>query len=226
VAPVDAGAGPTIVHGGSAADHGVIVGPNVTMGPNVVVGSATPPAPAASPGTAAGLPGMPEVLVRPADYDPRRFDPVAYLPRAQRLARELLSDARLTSFEFDPVFADGHVDLTLDGRDRGYEFRSPERSVFPAGRPRNMPIDRRCRVSVELGVRTISARVVSSDSCDARLVRPPRCSLASVWKQALAQGIPGDVIARIGWLFDESWFFDVDLAGKGGGVSTFADRCP
>jgi hypothetical protein len=47
-----------------------------------------------------------------------------------------------------------------------------------------------------------------------------------VWNQALARGVPRDVVARIGWLFDETWFFDIDLAGKGGGVSSFADRCP
>lgn len=225
-APLDAGAGPLIVGGGSAADHGVLLGPNVTTGPNVVIGSggaATQPGGGQSPGAS---PQAPEAIDRPADYDPKHFDPVAYLPKAQRLARELLPDARLTSFEFDPVFPDGHVDLTLDGRDRSYEFRSPDRSVFPAGRPRNLPIDRRCRVSVELGVRSISARVLSSDSCDARLVRAPRCGFASVWNQALAKGIPNDVVARIGWLFDESWFFDIDFAGKGGGVSSFADRCP
>jgi hypothetical protein len=223
--PVDAGTGPVIVGGGSVVDHGVFVGPNVRTGSNVVIGSGTPRGAAQSPGVAQA-PEVPEVIDRPADYDPKHFDPVAYLPKAQRLARELLPDARLTSFEFDPVFPDGHVDLTLDGRDRAYEFRSADRSVFPAGRPRNMPIDRKCRVSIELGVRTISARVLTSDSCDARLVRAPRCSFASVWKQALAKGVPSDVVARIGWLFDESWFFDIDFAGKGGGVSSFADRCP
>jgi len=210
--------GPTIVGGGSAADHGVIIGPNVTMGPNVIIGSATPQFPTTQAAR--------EEISRPADYDPRHFDPVAYLPKAQKLARELLPDAQLTSFEFDPVFSDGHVDLTQDGRDREYEFRSPERSAFPAGRPRNMPIDRKCRVHVEVGVRSISARVLTSDSCDARLVKAPHCSLASVWKRALAQGTPGDLVARIAWLHDESWFFDIDLAGKGGGVSSFADRCP
>jgi hypothetical protein len=187
-----------------------------------VIGSATPPVASGGP----AVPAVPELIERPADYDPKRFDPVAYLPRAQRLARELVPDAALTSFEFDPVFPDGHVDLTMDGRDRGYEFRSPARSAFPAGRPRNLPIDRPCRVSVELGPRTVSARVLRSDACDARLVHAPRCSLAAVWKQALARGTPADLVARIGWLFDETWFFDVDLAGKGGGVSSFADRCP
>jgi len=213
-APIDAGPGPVIVNGGSAADHGVVIGPNVTMGPNVVIGSATPPG------------AKPEELERPADYDPKHFDPVAYLPKAQRLARALVPDAQLTSFEFDPVFADGHVDLTLDGRDRSYDFRSPQRSGFPAGRPRNMPIDRPCRISVDIGVSSVSARVLNSDSCDEKLVRTPHCRFAAVWKQALAGGTPSDVVARIGWLRDESWFFDIDLAGKGGGVSSFADRCP
>jgi len=203
-----------IVNGGSAADHGVFIGPNVTLGPNVVIGSATP----------AGVPR--EELERRADYDPKHLDPVAYLPKAQRLARELVSDAQLTSFEFDPVFADGHVDLTLDGRDRSHEFRSAQRSAFPAGRPRNMPIDRPCRVSVELGATSVSARVLNSDTCQDRFVRAPRCSFATVWKQALAGGVPSDVVARIGWLSDERWFFDIDNAGKASGVSSFADRCP
>ena len=204
------GSGPIILGGGSAADHGVYIGPNV------IIGSGRHQRPA----------DVPEPITRPADYDARRFDPVAYLPRAQKLARELLPDAQLTSFEFDPVFPDGHVDLAMDGRDREYEFRSPARSAFPADRPRNLPLDRWCRVHVEIGVREITARVVVSDSCDARVVHAPRCSLASVWQQALARGTPSDLVARIGWLFDEKWFFDIDLAGKGGGITSFADRCP
>jgi serine/threonine protein kinase len=230
-----ANAGPTIVGGGSAADHGVVVGRNVTTGPNVVIGGGSPtaassPTGGGSPTAASSLSPAPpaprEEIVRSADYDPRRFDPVAYLPRAQRLARELLPDAQLTTFEFDPVFSDGHVDLTVEGRDRSYDFRSPERSAFPAGRPRNLPFVRKCLVVIELTPTTVSARVSSSRACDERLIRAPRCGLASVWKQALAKGTAGDLVARIGWLFDESWFFDLDLAGKGGGVSSFADRCP
>ena len=35
------------------------------------------------------------------------------------------------------------------------------------------------------------------------------------------------LVARIGWLFDEKWFFDTDLGNSGtGGVTTFADQCP
>jgi hypothetical protein len=124
------------------------------------------------------------------------------------------------------VFSDGRVDLTLEGRDRSYEFRSPARSAVPAGRSRNLPLERMCRISVELGAGSVSARVLGSDECDAPLVLAPRCSFASVWKQALAGGTPGDLVARIGWMPDATWFFDIDLAGRGGGVSSFADRCP
>jgi hypothetical protein len=165
-------------------------------------------------------------ISKPADYNPARFDPVAYLPKAQALAQQLLPDAKLTSFEFDPVYPDGHVDLTKEGRDREYNFRSPSKSARPPDVPRNVPVERPCVVHVEVGAREITAVVRTTEDCDDKLVRAPKCSLASVWKQAIAAGTPKDYVARVGWLFDEQWFFDIDLEGKGGGVSSFADRCP
>jgi len=164
-------------------------------------------------------------LVRPADYDAKHFDPVAYLPRATWLAQQLIPDAKLTTFEFDPVFSDGNVDLTRSGRDRTYEFRSPSMSKLPPGHPRNMPLERRCRVSIELAAKQITARVLTSDDCKAPLVRIPRCSFAQVWAKAKKAGVPGDVASRIGWLSDNTWFFDTGLDGEGGGVSTLQDDC-
>lgn len=163
-------------------------------------------------------------LALPADYNAKRFDPVAYLPKATALAQRLLPDAKLTTFEFDPVYPDGHVDLTFDGRDRQYEFRSPARSGLPAGHPKNVPLERACRVMVEVTPREVTARVVTSDSCNAVLVKLPRCSFAQVWAKARAKGIPDDLVARIGWLFDSAWFFDTSLGGSGG-ISTFVDDC-
>jgi len=213
---------PTIVGGGSAADHGVHIGSNVHIGPNVIIGSNTP---AAAPTTPA--PASKTKLSKPADYNPKRFDPVAYLPKAQALAQQLVPDAKLTNFEFDPVFPDGHVDLTMDRRDREYNFRSPSKSVRPPDVPKNVPVERPCMVHVEVGAQEITATVRTTEDCDDKLVRAPKCSFASVWKQAIANGTPGkDYVARVGWLFDEQWFFDIDLEGKGGGVSSFADRCP
>ncbi len=202
-------------------DPSVHIGNNVHIGPGVTIGGTpvTPTGPSAPPASKSTIP-------RPADYSAKRFDPVAYLPKALALAQQLLPDAKLTSFEFDPVFPDGHVDLTLDGRDREYNFRSPSASARPAGTPRNLPVERACMVHVEVGATEVTATIRKNDDCNARLVRAPSCRFGGVWKQAIANGTPTDVVARIGWLFDEKWFFDVDLEGKGGGVSTFPDRCP
>jgi hypothetical protein len=49
--------------------------------------------------------------------------------------------------------------------------------------------------------------------------------MANRWRRPTIR-CSAPLVARIGWLFDESWFFDIDFAGKGGGVSSFADRCP
>src|SRR5262249_55315587 len=106
-------AGPVIVGGGSAAEHGVIIGDNVHIGGNVVIGSDPPPA---------------QKLVhftRPADYDPKHFDALAYAPKALALARGVFPDAGLTRFDMHSVFPDGHADLTLTGNDSRYVSRSP-----------------------------------------------------------------------------------------------------
>ncbi len=208
---------PRIIGGGSAADHDVQIGPGVSTGPNMVIGGGASAAPAHA--------GQSKEITRPADYNPRRFDPVAYLPKARELARMLVPDAELTSFEFDPVDPDGRVDLTANGRDREYEFRSRARSALPTGHPRNVPLDRPCRVSIELTATQITATVRMSEACDAKFVRVPRCSFAKVWSKAKAAGVPENVVARIGWLSDQKWFFDIDLQGKGGGVSSFDDDC-
>jgi serine/threonine-protein kinase len=213
----DPGHGATIINGGSAADHGVIIGDNVHIGPNVVIGSQTP---APSPD------GPAKSVTRAADYDAKHFDPVAFLPKAEALAKQLAPDAHLTSFEFDPVFPDGHVDLTMDGRDHEYDFRSVARSARPSGVPRNVPVDRPCMIHVEISATKAVATVRTNDACDAKLVHAPKCRFASVWKQAIAKGTATDIVARVAWLSDEQWFFDIDLEGKGGGVSTFPDRCP
>jgi hypothetical protein len=195
----------------------VVIGDNVQLGPNVVLGSNTAPPPTGSLTT----------ITQPADYNPARFDPVAYLPHAQALARQLVPDAQFVELEFDPVFSDGHVDLAK-GRDHDYEFRSPSRSARPAGVPGNAKVERACMVHVEMSPASATASVRSSETCDARTQGPPRCHMPAIWKQALAAGTPSDYVARLGFLRDGTWFFDSDpdSTGKGGSVSTFADRCP
>jgi hypothetical protein len=198
----------------------VSIGPNVHVGPNVHIGTS----PAAPASTTAKSPSK---LSRPADYSAKTFDPVAYLPKALALAQKLLPDAKLTRFDFSPVHSDGRVDLTTAGdHDREYRFRSPSQSVRPANVPANIPVELGCMIYVELGATEITARVITTEDCNDKLVRHPRCPFSAVWKQGLANGTPTNHVAKIAWLSDEQWFFDTDFAGKGGGVSTFPDRCP
>jgi len=200
-----------------AGTPSVIIGPNVHIGSNVIIGSNPPPAP--SPSNTAS---------RPADYDPRHFDPVSYLPTATALAQQLAPDAHLTRFEFDPVYPDGHVDLTAkSARDHEYDFRSPSRSAHPADVPRNVAVDRPCMIHVEVTASGATATLRNNDTCNAKLVHAPRCHLPSIWKQAITSGIASDLVARIAWLSDEQWFFDADLDSSGSQpVKSFPDRCP
>ena len=155
-----------------------------------------------------------------------RFDPVAYLATATRIARRLLPDARLTSIDAFPVFAAGHVDLTVRDGSVDYRFRSPAGSQLPAGHPSNLPLERPCGVLLEVTARRASARVVTDDNCRDKLVRAPRCSLAQVWQRALAElrgaGLAATHAAKVSWLFDEAWYFDAHDRGS----ATVADSCP
>jgi hypothetical protein len=207
-------AGPTIVNGGSAADHGVFIGSNVEIGPNVVIGSQTPAKPA-------------HEARAPADYDPKHFDPVAYLPKARALAKKLMPDAELIELELYPVHSDGTVDLTARTFEGDFRFRSKAASAPPPGTAPNEDVDIPCLVFVEPGPREVIATIHDSmKNCKERLIRAPHCSMASVWKQALGLGVPSNFVAKIGWLFDEKWFFDTDLAGDGKGTTTsLSDQC-
>ncbi|MDQ3338632.1 MAG: serine/threonine protein kinase [Myxococcota bacterium] len=186
------------------------------------------PTPTSPTSPAPVTPGMSKKQITvPADYNAKKVDPMAYLPKAIALAQQLYPDAKLTRFDFVPVRASGVADLTMKDAEGSYWFRSPLHSKRPVDVPRNVPVDRPCMIYVELEATQVTARIVDNDECNANLVRVPKCKVADVWKQALAIGVPGDHVAKVSWLFDEKWFFDSDLANSGGGETTsFEDRCP
>ncbi len=155
----------------------------------------------------------------PADYNPRQFDPIAYLPKAEALAKRLLPDAGFTEFEmYEDVWPNGRVDLTVNKDHTSYfEFRSPAHSVRPPDVPRNVEVDLYCRVVVEVTPKGASAAVLTG-LCNTKLRAPPRCTLAHIWELAKAEGVATDnVVATIGFLHDGMWFFDLD------GVRSYPD---
>ncbi|MBA2539857.1 MAG: hypothetical protein H0V17_09505, partial [Deltaproteobacteria bacterium] len=193
---------PIIVGSGSAIDHGVHLGSNVTTGPNVIIGSQKRPPPA----------------TRLIDFDPSKFDPLAYLPKAKALARTIYPDAELTEFEFyENVLPDGSVDLTLKTSSSSYyEFRSPSHSVFPPTRNATND-DIPCYVMVDVTATGITARIREDDDCNHTLKAPPRCTFAQVWQLSRTKDT---IPATVGFLHDGTWWFDHDHAGKRSGKAT------
>ena len=210
--------GPTIVGGGSAADHGVHVGPGVTIGSGVTIGGNAPP------------PSIPGRVKKPFDQgNPKKFDAMAYAPKALALARTVYPDAGFTRMDTYSVFPTGLTDLTIGDDDTTYWFRSPAHSARPAGIPKNQEVDIYCYVEVSVSAKEIEvwAREINIDANCKAPIRPlPRCTLAGVWAQAKAQGAEADTIAKIGFLTDGKWFFDNDGDDYEGLTESFADKCP
>jgi hypothetical protein len=209
---------PTIIGGGSAADHGVHIGSNVTIGPGVTIGGGSKPA------------GLPARVTKPFDAgNPKKFDAMAYAPKALALARTLYPDAGFTRMDTYSVFPTGLSDLTIGDDDTTYWFRSPSRSARPAGIPKNQEVEIYCYVEVSVSAKEIVAwpREIGLDAnCKAPIRSLPKCSLAGVWAQAKAQGAEADTIAKIGFLTDGKWFFDNDGDDYEGLTESFADSCP
>jgi len=208
--------GPTIVGGGSAADHGVHIGPGVTMGSGVIIGG-SPSAPPSAP------PAQAKSFTLPIDYNPKKFDGPAYARKALALARRIFPDAKLTRYDIANVYPSGFADLTLTDDDSTYWFRSPSHSARPAGIPKNIDVDIECYVEVEVGPREIRvwARDLSIDeNCQWKLREPPVCTASEIWGRAKDEGAEIDTVAKVAFLSDGTWFFDND-----GGVKTYKDDC-
>jgi hypothetical protein len=178
-----------------ARDAGVIDAPPVAPAP--------PAPPDAAPTAVALRPGA--RISQPRDYDPRRFDALAYLAKAQSLARQLAPDAALTQFDVDGVGADGRADLTLSSDfDATYEFRSPAASRRPDV-PRGVEVEIPCMVYVVADRARVEAYVVTRDACREPLRPRPRCTLAQVWARALSGRAPAGSVAQLDYLWD-GWF--------------------
>ncbi|MBW2731170.1 MAG: hypothetical protein JRH20_02190 [Deltaproteobacteria bacterium] len=145
-----------------------------------------------------------------ADFDAKRFRPLAFYPRALKLARSLEPDAVLIDFDVEGVYPAGHADLTLQSDYRAnYAFRSPRQSRRDPKLPANVKRDRVCLVYVEVSAKHIEVYPAeSTNDCKEKPRGPWRCSLASAFALARTQGAPtGNVVAKVSWLWD-GWFFD------------------
>jgi hypothetical protein len=195
----------------------------------------TPPAPEAVPTPAVETAPMPvrapsgvtiietgkDRSSRPIDFDPKNFDAVGFLPEAQKLARQRMSDAVLVELSVEGVLNDGRVDLTLTRHfSADYFFRSPSLSTAnPALSDDDQ--DLRCLFYVVVSAKEIETYTTTSiRGCHERPLPKISCPLPTAASAALAQGgVPGHV-AKASWLKD-GWYFNY-----GDELPSFTVRCP
>ena len=140
----------------------------------------------------------------PIDFDPRAFDAVAYIARAQALARANFPDAVLTTFNVSGLFTGDLVDLTLS-RDfeADYYFRSPAKSVADP-RLRDEDQDIPCLHYVVVSAKKIESYTAESfRGCKEKPLPRIACSIGAAVKQA-----PNPAKAmNVSWLHD-GWYLD------------------
>ena len=180
-----------------------------------LVGEESSPAPPAAPGNTEPiavsdpddddddlplLPGMPKPGPK---VDVKNFDVWAFFPEAVRISKAHAADARFVRLDASGIKANGKVDLTFDiSSSVLYRFRSPSRSVRPAGHPDNAPYKGKCYVYVTVGKGGVSS-YMTQWSCDMPFLAKPRCSPVQIWQRAEALGAPrGNVIGNLGYWAD------------------------
>jgi hypothetical protein len=164
------------------------------------------------------------------DYDVRRFDVLAYLPRATEHARRALAargsgrDPVLIGLDVLGVRADGTVDLSAaPAHEVVYRFRSPTASRRAPVRT-SLGFERPCLVNVTAQAGTLSIYPIDDRECAQPLLGPPRCSLAAVYAAGKRQRPAGPARSAYGSLvFDRhGWSFKLDGDSSTIGLS---DRC-
>ena len=148
----------------------------------------TAPRPSSSAGPRPALVAAPDAAVTPtkssnpwllhgaAPSNPARFDPIGYLLTARALARRMASDAELIELFASNVHPDGYSNLTSPLAHATYRFRS---SQLPSGN---------CSILVTAEKSEVAAWP-EADGCKAGPLPAPRCTVAEVWKVALAAGL-------------------------------------
>jgi hypothetical protein len=140
----------------------------------------------------------------PVDFNPRAFDAVAYIAKAQALARANYPDAVLTNFNVSGLFTGDLVDMTLSKEFHAdYYFRSPAKSVADP-RLREEDQDIPCLHYVVVSAKKIESYPAESfRACKEKPLPRIQCSIAAAVKQAPE---PNKAM-NVSWLQD-GWYLD------------------
>ncbi len=208
--PVDAGSGPSTPLRANGGPR-----PKKKSDPSTALG-VTGGVPAASISGVTMIETATDRRILPVDFDPRAFDAIAYIARAEALARANMPDAVLTNFNVSGLFTGDLVDLTLSREFHAdYYFRSPAKSVVDS-RLREEDQDIPCLHYVVVTAKKIESYTAESfRSCKEKPLPRIKCPIGAAVRQATN---PGRAM-NVAWLHD-GWFLDF---GEDGSMSV---DCP
>jgi hypothetical protein len=174
---------------------------------------------APAPKTGAGLGPDGWVVSRnfspPGSFDPKKVDTSKYLAWALAEAKKLAPDAVLFRIDASGVFPDGHADFTIvDNGDLDYRFISPSRAKRDPSKPIGAKQEQKCMFRVQLSKEGAWSAPMNGWECKEKLVGPPKCTFAQVWKKALARNAPSNAVAELGYRADfngvAKWYVGID----------------
>jgi hypothetical protein len=150
---------------------------------------------------------------------PDHVDVVKTFPAARTMTKRTL----FRGFVADGVRSDGTVDVSEGPGRARYAFQSPPgMGPQPAIEPGTMPRQKYCgRQDVNLRHEGLVLEKDKAETlCSSRYTEPlpdPRCTLADVWRHALAKGMPADRLARIEYYRSKAgpaWRFELAEGGQ------------
>jgi hypothetical protein len=172
----------------------------------------------------------------PAGYDPEHLDVTAFLPWAIAQARKAIPDAQMFRIDVDGVGPDGRANLKLPTLasphgDLDVRFISPSRGKRDPSQPLGVARhDFKCEFRVMATPDGVELMPIDFFDCAKEHVVPvPRCSLAAVWKKAIARKAPShNAVGNVGYRSNGSrpvWYFDIGFGTDVLFSEMFGDDC-
>jgi hypothetical protein len=171
----------------------------------------------------------------PGGYDPEHVDVTAFVPWAIAQARRAIPDARMVRIDADGVGPDGRANLKLPTLASPHgsvdvRFISPSRGKRDPGQPLGVGRrDFKCEFRVMATPDGVELMPIDFFDCAKEHVVPvPRCSLAALWKKALARKAPHNAVGNVGYRSSGSrpvWYFDIGFGTDVSFSEMFGDDC-
>jgi serine/threonine-protein kinase len=172
----------------------------------------------------------------PAGYDPEHLDVTAFVPWAIAQARKAIPDAQMFRIDVDGVGPDGRANLKLPTLasahgDIDVRFISPSRGKRDPDQPIGVARhDFKCEFRVMATPDGVELMPIDFFDCAKEHVVPvPRCSLAGVWKKAIARKAPShNAVGNVGYRSNGSrpvWYFDIGFGTDKSFSEMFGDDC-